>query len=86
VQAIAAPDTWKGPCFTDSSELAILAAAQADRGQRRSQSASSPSEIRVRPVSPVLGLGLGCGGWAVLYTLAVWNGWRPRCGDFRGRR
>lgn len=33
MQAIAAPDTWKGPCFTDAGELATLAAAQADRSR-----------------------------------------------------
>ncbi|MER5227797.1 hypothetical protein [Streptomyces flaveus] len=33
VQAIVAPDTWKGPCFTDVGELATLAAAQADRSR-----------------------------------------------------
>ncbi|MCX5559487.1 hypothetical protein [Streptomyces sp. NBC_00038] len=33
VQAIAAPATWNGPCFTDPGELAAVAAAQADRGR-----------------------------------------------------
>ncbi|MFJ9251046.1 hypothetical protein [Streptomyces sp. NPDC101776] len=34
VQAVAAPEAWRGPCFTDVGELAVLAAAQADRGRR----------------------------------------------------
>ncbi|MER5345550.1 hypothetical protein ACFVYV_51185 [Streptomyces mirabilis] len=33
VQAIAAPDTWKGPCFSDSEELADLVTARADHGR-----------------------------------------------------
>ena len=33
VEAIAAPDGWPGPCFTDASELAGLVAAEADRGR-----------------------------------------------------
>jgi len=34
VQAVAAPDAWHGPCFTDVGELAALTAAQADQGRR----------------------------------------------------
>ncbi|WP_210582090.1 hypothetical protein [Streptomyces sp. GESEQ-4] len=33
VEAVAAPDAWNGPCFTDAGELASLAAAQAERGR-----------------------------------------------------
>ncbi|MFC7266748.1 hypothetical protein [Streptomyces lutosisoli] len=33
VQAIAAPDTWRGPCFADAGELANVALAEADRGR-----------------------------------------------------
>ncbi|WP_416956191.1 hypothetical protein [Streptomyces sp. Agncl-13] len=33
-QAVAAPDAWHGPCFTDVGELAALTAGQADQGRR----------------------------------------------------
>jgi hypothetical protein len=33
VQAIAAPDGWAGPCFSDAGELADLVAAGADCGR-----------------------------------------------------
>ena len=33
VEAIAAPDAWQGPCFTDTGELASRVAAEADRGR-----------------------------------------------------
>ncbi|QUC59158.1 hypothetical protein IOD14_21595 [Streptomyces sp. A2-16] len=32
-QAIAAPDGWAGPCFSDAGQLADLVAARADRGR-----------------------------------------------------
>lgn len=33
VQAVAAPDAWKGPCFSDAGELAALVSARADHGR-----------------------------------------------------
>lgn len=33
VEAVAAPDAWSGPCFTEAGELASLVAAEADRGR-----------------------------------------------------
>ncbi|TRO56126.1 hypothetical protein [Streptomyces sp. IB201691-2A2] len=37
IQAIAAPATWNGPCFTEAGELAAFAAAEADRGRQLGQ-------------------------------------------------
>lgn len=33
VEVIAAPDAWKGPCFSDAGELADLAMARTDHGR-----------------------------------------------------
>ncbi|TLS45691.1 hypothetical protein FE633_13055 [Streptomyces montanus] len=34
IRAIAAPDAWNGPCFPEAGELAVLVAAEADRGRQ----------------------------------------------------
>ncbi|MFF4846200.1 hypothetical protein [Streptomyces collinus] len=37
LEAVAAPDSWSGPCFDEAGELAALVSARADHGRRLGQ-------------------------------------------------